>query len=57
MHIHVSSSEGEAKFWIEPTVALCENYGLSSRALNDLQKVVEGRKDEVIRAWKKHFSR
>ena len=33
MHIHVTSSEGEAKFWLEPTVALCENHGLSSRAL------------------------
>jgi hypothetical protein len=56
MHVHVSSPDGEAKFWLEPTVALCENYRISPRAVRELQKVVERRLDEIIRAWKKHFT-
>lgn len=56
MHVHVTCPEGEAKFWLEPIVALNENHGLPLRRLNELQKIVEGRKDEIIRAWKKHFS-
>jgi hypothetical protein len=55
IHIHVTCPDGEAKFWIEPIVALCHNYGLSPRALRDLQKVVERRKDEIVHAWKKYF--
>lgn len=26
MHIHVHHEEGEAKFWLEPEVALANNY-------------------------------
>lgn len=57
MHVHVTNPDGEAKFWIEPIVALAWQTGLNSRRLGELQKVVERRKDEVIRAWQKHFSR
>jgi hypothetical protein len=55
MHIHVSSPEGEAKFWIEPAVALCDNYRISPRALRELKAIIESRKNEIIDAWKKHF--
>ena len=56
MHVHITCPEGEAKFWLEPIVALEENHGLPLRRLTELQKIVEGRKDEIVRAWKKHFS-
>jgi hypothetical protein len=55
IHVHVMCPDGEAKFWIEPIVALNENQGLSPRVLNELQSLVERRKDEIIRSWKKHF--
>ena len=57
MHVHVSCPEGEAKFWLEPIIALNEHYGLNPRKLKELQLLVEKRKDEITRAWKKHFSR
>lgn len=57
VHVHVSSSEGEAKFWLEPIVSLSQNKGLSPRQLRELQKVVEGHKNEIIHAWQKHFKR
>lgn len=56
VHIHVISSEGEAKFWIEPTVALGSYAGLTSRQLNNLRKIVEEHKDEITKAWQKHLS-
>jgi hypothetical protein len=56
MHVHVYSANGEAKFWIEPTVSLAQNYGLSDRELRTIQKIVEERKDEIEDSWKKHFA-
>jgi len=55
MHIHVSSPEGEAKFWLEPAVTLCDSYKISPRTLRELQDIIESRKVEIIHAWKKHF--
>ncbi len=55
MHIHVSCPEGEAKFWIEPVVALADFSGLSQRQLRELQKLVEKRNREITKAWEEHF--
>ena len=41
MHVHVTGTKGEAKFWIEPIVALARSHGLSPQELIRLQKVVE----------------
>ena len=54
IHIHIVSPDGEAKFWLEPIVSLANYSGLSRQQLNFLQKTVEGRKDEIIKKWKKH---
>jgi hypothetical protein len=56
IHVHVSSGDGEAKFWLEPSVSLAQNYGLSQRELRDIQKIIEERKDEIKNNWKKHFT-
>jgi len=56
-HVHVVSPEGEAKFWLEPIVALAENVRLTPRELKELQGVVERRRDEIVRAWNQHFKR
>ena len=53
MHIHVTSEDGEAKFWIEPIISLAVRYGLSPRQLREIQTIVEERKNEIIKAWKK----
>lgn len=55
MHIHVCCSDGEAKFWLEPIISMAQNYGLSSKQLNKIQKIIEERKDEIAKAWEKHF--
>ena len=55
MHVHVKSPDGEAKFWLEPTVALADFVGLKQRELNRLRKIVEERRDEIIGEWNRRF--
>jgi hypothetical protein len=55
IHIHVVSPEGEAKFWVEPIVALVTYTGFSKRQLARLQRIVEEHKNEIVKAWRKHF--
>lgn len=55
MHVHVHSPDGEAKFWLEPVIALVNAQGLSTREIRRIQKIVEDRQDEIKRAWKKFF--
>jgi hypothetical protein len=55
MHVHIVSPEGQAKFWLEPTVALHDYQGLKDRAVRELHKLVEEHKNEIVAAWKKHF--
>ncbi len=56
MHVHVTCSDGEAKFWLEPSIALAQNHGLSAQQLRDTQDLVEDHADEIRDAWRKHFS-
>ena len=55
IHVHVRSSEGEAKFWLEPVVEVARKHNLNNSEINKIQKTVESRKDELIQAWQKHF--
>jgi len=57
IHIHVTSEEGEAKFWLEPIVSLAVSHGLNPRRLNEIQGIVEERKNEIIKAWQRHFGK
>jgi len=57
MHIHVQSSDGEAKFWLEPSVSLVHNYGMTQKQLREVQEVIEEKKDEIQDSWQKHFRR
>src|ERR1041385_4963594 len=43
IHVHVASSDGEAKFWIEPEVKLAENHGIPNHELADLLRSEERR--------------
>ncbi len=55
MHIHVVGKEGEAKFWIEPTISLAQSYNLSVMELAQLETSVKEHEDEIRAAWNKHF--
>lgn len=55
-HIHVATSDGTAKFWIEPIVSLADFHNMSARELNEIMKLVEEQKNEINNAWNKHFA-
>lgn len=54
-HIHVVSSAGESKFWLEPSPELVKNRGHSERQLKQIKMVIEGHHHEFISAWNRHF--
>lgn len=57
MHVHVHHEIGEAKIWLEPTVVVAENYGLSERRLATALRLTREHQDEIRAAWKAHFRR
>jgi hypothetical protein len=40
---------------MEPKIELAKNYGLSSRALAAVRRLIEEHDDEIRKAWKTHF--
>ena len=54
-HVHVSCSDGEVKFWLDPDVTVAKNSGLSRGQVVELEKVVKEKRDEILQAWRKHF--
>ena len=55
IHIHVSHTDGEAKFWLKPAVELAMNQGLSSKQINDALTLVKSHEKEILNAWGHHF--
>ena len=56
-HVHVTGAEGEAKYWLDPSVALAWSSGLRSDQLSDIAIVVEEHQDAFRAAWFQHFGR
>jgi hypothetical protein len=57
VHVHVSTADGEVKFWLTPNIAVAEVSGLSRHQVGEIKRIVEERRDEIIRAWQEHFRR
>lgn len=55
MHIHAHHQEGEAKFWLEPEVALANNYGLKPRRITAALRIIREHEDEIRAAWNARF--
>ena len=54
-HVHVQHADGEAKFWIEPTVEMATNFGLKPKQVAEVEQLIEEHLDEIRSAWAKHF--
>jgi hypothetical protein len=57
IHVHVTSENGEAKFWLEPIVSLAAYHKLTSLQLKEIQELIEVHNNEIIEAWARHFSK
>ena len=55
IHVHVAHPEGEAKFWLTPSVHLAKNVGLSGVQIRQAQAVVEAHIQDIQDAWNRHF--
>lgn len=53
-HVQIDRDDESAKSRLEP-VALARNPAFSARALNRVQTMIEGRRDESIEAWYEYF--
>lgn len=56
MHVHVSHPDGEAKFWLAPSLSLAWATGLSAKQLHEVEKYVRNHQPEIEHAWKQYFS-
>ena len=54
-HIHVVSSDGEVKFWLEPEIELAKNYQFSRQHLKEIEMIIEDYYNEFVEAWKRYF--
>lgn len=54
-HVHVTGDGRNAKFRLQPTVAVAYNRGFGERALADLTRIVAERRAEIEKAWHDHF--
>lgn len=54
--MHVATSDGLAKFWLEPLIALEHHYNLNSKQLSEIQTIIEEHADEFKAAWRRHFN-
>lgn len=50
MHVHVQSERGEAKFWLEPEVALAQSYGLAPKEVRRAAQLVNEHASEIRNA-------
>ena len=55
MHVHIYSSDGEAKFWLRPQIELAKNSGIPSREISILARIIEEHADEIAAAWLERF--
>ena len=52
---YVTHADGEAKFWIEPEIAIALNRGLSVKQVYDALALVRIHREEIVHAWHIHF--
>jgi hypothetical protein len=55
MHVHVSSSDGEAKWWLEPQVELAYNHQMNAKQLREMEVIVREHFGDFVDAWQRHF--
>lgn len=57
MHVHVVSSDGEAKYWLEPNFELAKNHRYRPYQLKEIETMIEDHYHELVSAWQYHFER
>ena len=53
-HIHVRASGDETKFWLDP-VQIAANYGFNSAEINEIERLVNEHREDLLEAWHEHL--
>ena len=53
-HVHVESSDGYAKLWLD-AVSFAESHRLNSKAMREIRQIVQQRRQDLLKAWDEHF--
>ena len=53
-HIHVKAESDQAKFWLD-FIRLATNHGFKGHELNEIEKIIQEHKSELLEAWNEHF--
>ena len=53
-HVHVHKGNGQAKFWLSDC-QLVKARGFADHELRRVQRTVQERREELLRAWHEHF--
>ena len=55
VHVHATRADADAKLRLIPEIRIAESVGFSRREQADLVRIVEARRDEIMRVWHEHF--
>ena len=55
IHVHVAHPDGEAKFWLKPSIQLGVNVDLKQVQVRQAPAVVAAHIQEIEDAWHRHF--
>lgn len=55
IHVHVIKDGHEARFQVEPEVALLDNRGLKTSELRLAESVIEENKEVIVSRWNEYF--
>lgn len=55
VHVHIGKGDSEAKFWVEPSVAVAYNDGFDAKSLRQLLEIVSRNRNRIERAWHDFF--
>jgi hypothetical protein len=55
LHVHVRSSGGEAKIWLEPELSIADSFGFNAKELAFILRLAGEHRAEIEAAWHEHF--
>lgn len=56
-HVHIKKGENNAKYWIQPSISLAENYGFSSKELSWIETEVYTNIKLIEDTWNDFFDK
>ncbi len=52
MHVHIETSDGNAKFNVDPQVELIKNNGVKNKDIRLAESIIEENRELIIKEWK-----